>query len=255
MRLGNSLLGVMDSHTGSPRHVLNELPVGLLSSLQSLSFLLTSCENTLTNIGYLSKIENSDSLKKIVYRLPLNLRQKWRDVADTVTERQEREVTFSDVGGFVEEKARVLTHPIFGDISSQPKGKGGLDTRKSTNRRVSSFAADAHNPDHTGEDVSEEIPVRRSSRNRLCARYANLLTGYLNVMISEQEESAKDTNLYERKNFSITVLLPVITPSLVQRRAFARWTGVTTSIQHSYIHLQCKLFTQPSQRQELRAPI
>ena len=58
MRLGNSLLGVMDSHTGSPRHVLNELPVGLLSSLQSLSVLLTSCENTLTNIGYLSKIEN-----------------------------------------------------------------------------------------------------------------------------------------------------------------------------------------------------
>ena len=145
MRLGNSLLGVMDSHTGSPRHVLNELPVGLLSSLQSLSFLLTSCENTLTNIGYLSKIENSDSLKKIVYRLPLNLRQKWRDVADTVTERQEREVTFSDVGGFVEEKARVLKHPIFGDISSEPKGKGGLDTRKSTNRRVSSFAADAWN--------------------------------------------------------------------------------------------------------------
>ena len=238
MRLGNFLLGVMDSHTGSPRHVLNELPGGLLSSLQSLSVLLTSCEK-----------------KKIVYRLPLNLRQKWRDVADTVTERQEREVTFSDVAGFVEEKARVLTHPLFGDISREPKGKVGLDTRKSTNRRMSSFAADAYNPDHTGEDVSEEIPVPRSSRNRLCARYANLLTGYLNVIISEQEESAKDTNLYERKNFSITVLLPVITPSLFQRRAFARWTGVTTSIQHSYIHLQCKLLTQPSQRQELRAPI
>ena len=70
---------------------------------------------------------------------------------------------------------------------------------------MSSFAADAHNPDHTGEDVSEEIPVPRSSRNRLYARYANLLTGYLNVIISEQEESAKDTNLYERKNFSITL--------------------------------------------------
>ena len=44
------------------------------------------------------------------------------------------------------------------------------------------------------------------------ARYANLLTGYLNVMISEPKASAKDTNLFERKNFAITVLFPVITP-------------------------------------------
>ena len=75
--------------------------------------------------------------------------------------------TVSDVASFVEEKARILTHPIFGDISSEPKGKGGFDTRKSTSRRVSSFAADAHNPDRTGEGISEEIPVPRFSRNRL----------------------------------------------------------------------------------------
>ncbi|XP_067047856.1 uncharacterized protein [Acropora muricata] len=121
------------------------------AALQKFSVLLTSCKNTLTDIGYLSKIENPDSLKKIVSRLPFNLRQKWRDVADAITERQEREVTVNDVASFVEEKARILTHPIFGDISSEPKGKGGLDTRKSTSRRVSSFAADAHNPDRTGE--------------------------------------------------------------------------------------------------------
>ena len=138
------------------------------AALQSFSVLLTSCKNTLTDIGYLSKIENPDSLKKVVSRLPFNLRQKWRDVADTITERQEREVTISDVASFVEEKARILTHPIFGDISSEPKGKGGLDKRKSTSRRVSSFAADAHNPDHTGEGVSEEISVPRFNRNSLC---------------------------------------------------------------------------------------
>ena len=137
------------------------------AALQKFSVLLTSCKNTLTDIGYLSKIENPDSLKKIVSRLPFNLRQKWRDVADAITERQEREVTVSDVASFVEEKARVLTHPIFGDISSEPKGKGGFDTRKSTSRRVSSFAADTHNPDRTGEGLSEETPVPRFSRNRL----------------------------------------------------------------------------------------
>ena len=142
------------------------------AALQSFSVLLTSCKNrqeqTRTDIGYLSKIENPDSLKKIVSRLLFNLCQKWRDVVDTITERQEREVTLSDIVSFVEEKARILTHPIFGDISGEPKGEGGVDMSKSTSRRVSSFAADAHNPDNTGEGVSEEIPVPRSSRNRLC---------------------------------------------------------------------------------------
>ncbi|KAL9980361.1 hypothetical protein ACROYT_G008936 [Oculina patagonica] len=56
------------------------------TALQSFSVLLTSCKNTLNDIGYLSKIENPDSLRKVVARLPFNLRQKWRDVADDITE-------------------------------------------------------------------------------------------------------------------------------------------------------------------------
>ena len=60
------------------------------AALQSFSVILTSCKNTLADIGYLSKVENPESLKKIVSRLPFNLRQKGRDVTDTITERQER---------------------------------------------------------------------------------------------------------------------------------------------------------------------
>jgi len=47
------------------------------AALQSFSALLTTCKNTLNEIGYLSKIENPDSLKKVVARLPFSLRQKW----------------------------------------------------------------------------------------------------------------------------------------------------------------------------------
>ena len=119
------------------------------AALQLFSVLLTSCKNTWTDIDYLSKTENPASLKKIVSRLSFNRCQKWRDVADTITERQEREVTVTDVE-FCTGETRILMHPIFGDISSEPKCKGGLDMRKSTSRRVSSFAADAHNPDLTG---------------------------------------------------------------------------------------------------------
>ena len=37
-------------------------------------------------IGYLSKLENPDTLRAIVQRLPSGLRKRWRDVADNITE-------------------------------------------------------------------------------------------------------------------------------------------------------------------------
>ena len=42
-------------------------------SLQKFCILLTSCRNTLKEIGYLNRLENPDSLRKIVERLPYPL--------------------------------------------------------------------------------------------------------------------------------------------------------------------------------------
>ena len=130
------------------------------TALQSFSALLTTCKNTLNEIGYLNKIENPDSLKKVVARLPFSLRQKWREVADEKTEAKAREVTIADIADFVEKKARILTHPIFGDIISEPKSKSVLEGRRSANRRLSSFAADAHDPSSSANGgVSDDILV------------------------------------------------------------------------------------------------
>ena len=139
------------------------------TALQLFSVLLTSCKNTLSDIGYLNKIENPDSLRKVVARLPFNLRQKWRDVADDITERKAREVTFADIASFVEMQARVLTHPIFGNISSEPKSRSVLEGRKPMNRRASSFGADAHDHDPNSnthpinEGVANDVLESRSS--------------------------------------------------------------------------------------------
>ena len=45
--------------------------------LQNFATLLTSCRNTLKSIGYSSKIENPDSLRGVINRLPYDLRKKW----------------------------------------------------------------------------------------------------------------------------------------------------------------------------------
>lgn len=47
------------------------------NALQQLSIQLTSCTNTLTEIGYLSKLDNPDNLKKIIERLSFGISLKW----------------------------------------------------------------------------------------------------------------------------------------------------------------------------------
>ena len=77
-----------------------------------------------------------------------------------ITEAKAREVTIADIADFVEKKARILTHPIFGDIISEPKSKSVLEGRRSANRRLSSFAADAHDPSSSANGgVSDDTLV------------------------------------------------------------------------------------------------
>ena len=97
-----------------------------------------------------------------VARLPFSLRQKWREVADEITEAKAREVTIADIADFVEKKARILMHPIFGDIISEPKSKSVLDGKRPGKRRLSSFAADAHDlSSSTDGGVSDDTLVLR----------------------------------------------------------------------------------------------
>ena len=47
-------------------------------ALRKFSIALTGCKNILMEIGYLSKLENPDTLRAIVQRLPFGLRQMAR---------------------------------------------------------------------------------------------------------------------------------------------------------------------------------
>ena len=55
----------------------------------------------------MSKIKNPNTLQRIIGRLPLWLRQRWREKADHITEDLKREVTIGDIAEFVEAKARI----------------------------------------------------------------------------------------------------------------------------------------------------
>ena len=98
-------------------------------ALQRFSVQLTSCKNTLKEIGYLNKLENPDSLQNVISRLPYPMRRNWRDVADDIISNKKREITFEDIASFVEVKARILTHPIFGKINNESRNKSSPDPK------------------------------------------------------------------------------------------------------------------------------
>jgi hypothetical protein len=45
--------------------------------LQRFSIQLTSCTNTLKEIGCIGKLDNSENLKRIINSLPTSMRYKW----------------------------------------------------------------------------------------------------------------------------------------------------------------------------------
>ena len=103
------------------------------AALQQFSTPLTSCTNTLKELGYLSKLDNPDSLKKIIGKLPYGMRLRWRDVVDSIMQVQEREVTIEDITKFVNAKARAVSHPIFGKINEPDRNAQIKDSSRRSN--------------------------------------------------------------------------------------------------------------------------
>lgn len=122
------------------------------AALQRFSALLRSCKNMLKDIGYLSKMENPDSMRRIINRLPFTLRRRWRDVADAITEEKSREVTIDDIPTFVESKARASSHPIFGNLSDEVRVNRKQETRgrrENNSRKNIAINRDERRPPYT----------------------------------------------------------------------------------------------------------
>ena len=93
------------------------------NALLQFSVQLTSCTNTLKEIGSLGKLDHPENLRRVINRLPFGMRLKWHDTVDRIIESEERDVTIEDVTKFVTAKARAATHPIFGKVVNENKGK------------------------------------------------------------------------------------------------------------------------------------
>ena len=118
------------------------------AGLQKLSVQLTSCSNTLTEIGYVSKLQNPDTLRKIVDRLPVGLKLKWRELVDVIIQKEDREFTVKDLTDFVVTRARVANHPIFGRIHNNDSKNTGNVNNQRPHHKVKNYATEGFQHDN-----------------------------------------------------------------------------------------------------------
>ena len=102
------------------------------ATLQKLARQMIRCELTLTQMGCVADLNNSETLFSIMDRLPLYLQTKWAERAETIFKHGERP-QFSDLAKFVQQSADVA-NSMFGQHLSETKNKDKGSKVKQRNR-------------------------------------------------------------------------------------------------------------------------
>ena len=119
--------------------------------LSQLSMQMDRCLLTLKQMGYAADLNNCDNLLKIVRRLPMQLRGKWVNRADSILE-SGLEPTFSDLAIFVERCARVTSNMYGLDLAQQYESTGPkIPTRPVLHQRVTTLATSMESPESVTE--------------------------------------------------------------------------------------------------------
>jgi hypothetical protein len=124
--------------------------------LQRFSIQLTSCANTLKEIGCIGKLDNSENLKRIINRLPTAMQYKWQDAVGRIVEQEGRDITINDVTKFVTSRARAANHPVFGKVDRERKEKIDPDQRRSRPPGIRANVFSTH-----GEEENQEGATKR----------------------------------------------------------------------------------------------
>ena len=90
----------------------------------------------------MSKFDQPGKIQKLVFKLPYNLRERWRSTADDIMELQASPVELSDVVALVDREVRIITNPVFVNISESSKppsgsGPSAASDKTSKSRKIS----------------------------------------------------------------------------------------------------------------------
>ena len=108
-------------------------------ALGRFSVFLASGKNTMEGSQYSSKFDQPDNIQKLIFKLPYNMRERWRRVVDDIMELQRRPVKFDDVATFIDRETRIASlRKDLGELENgygHPVWQGGTDDRAQEFRR------------------------------------------------------------------------------------------------------------------------
>lgn len=105
--------------------------------LGRFSVLLASGKNTMEGSQYSSKFDQPDNIQKLIFKLPYNMRERWRCVVDDIMELQRRPVKFDDVATFIDRETRIAS--LRKDLGELENGYGHPVWQGSTDDRAQEF--------------------------------------------------------------------------------------------------------------------
>ena len=97
--------------------------------LHAYAMYLRGCCNVMQDLQYLEELDIPSNLRLIASKLPYKLRERWRTTAYQTQQKTGRRIRFQHFVDFVENQAKMLLDPLFGDIQDQ--------TQKSVSRSKS----------------------------------------------------------------------------------------------------------------------
>ena len=87
---------------------------GDVEALDRFSLTLISCKNVMSGISPGAReMDHPKTMRKIIEKLPYQLQDRWRRIADNIRE-SHRRAKFEDVVDFIEKEVRIQTNPMFG---------------------------------------------------------------------------------------------------------------------------------------------
>nr|XP_054607751.1 uncharacterized protein LOC129167238 [Nothobranchius furzeri] len=108
-----------------------------IQALQDFALFLRGCCNAMSDIHYMEELNLPSYMRQVILKWPYKLREKWRTAACELQERRGFRATFTDMVTFLEHQVKILSHPLFVDISETrpslaakevPRNKGSIKT-------------------------------------------------------------------------------------------------------------------------------
>lgn len=126
-----------------------------VKGLMNLSLLMEKCQITLSQLGFMSDVNNTENLRKIVRRLPLHIRSKWVERASSLIE-QGVEPSFDHLLTFVKERS-VVSNTMYGYDLANESGK--------QNRNLPRNSQGSHSQRNKAVSLSTSSDKRNSGKS------------------------------------------------------------------------------------------